>query len=119
MSKNKNYGSFYGKKEPIQETVEVSYDDKTEKIPTKEDIPEVPSVEEPKVENIPTKVNKAVVTGAKKVNMRYKPNKSGQVINIIPAKAKVDILDSADTEWWKVSYKGITGFMMAKFLKEV
>ena len=121
MSKNKNYGSFYGKNEPIQETVEVSYDNKTEVMPVKEEPSEAPLVEEPKKEEllIPAKTNKAVVIGAKKVNMRYKANKSSQVINIIPEKAKVDILDSADGDWWKVTYKGITGYMMSKFLREV
>ena len=119
MSKNKNYGSFYGKKEPIQETVEVSYDNKTEEIPAKEEIVEAPVIEELKTEDIPAKANKAAVTGAKKVNLRYRATKSSQVINIIPEKAEVDILDTSNSEWWKITYKGIDGYMMSKFLKEV
>lgn len=119
MSKNKNYGSFYGKKESMQETVEANYSTK-EDISVKEEPYEAPFAEEPKKEEllIPAKTNKAVVTGAKKVNMRYKTNKSSQVINIVPEKAKVDILDS-NGEWWKVTYRGITGYMMSKFLREV
>ena len=115
MSKNKNYGSFYGKKEPIQETVEVSNDNKSEDIFTKEEDIEAPAIEEA----IPAKTNKAVVTGAKKVNLRYRATKSSQVINIIPEKAEVDILDASNSEWWKITYKGIDGYMMSKFLKEV
>lgn len=116
MSKSKNYGSFYGKKEPMQETVEAEED-----FSIKEEPSESTLAEEPKKEEllIPAKTNKAVVTGAKKVNMRYKANKSSQVINIIPEKAKVDIIGTTNTDWWKVTYKGITGYMMSKFLKEV
>ena len=123
MSKNKNYGSFYSKKEPEQETVEVSYDNKTEEITTTEEVVETPveeeKKEEPKVEEAPAKSGKAIVTGAKKVYMRFKPNKSGQPINVLPENAKVKIVESTNEEWWKVSYKGITGYMMSKFLKEV
>ena len=124
MSKNKNYGSFYSKKEPEQETVEVSYDNKTEEITTTEETVEAPveeeKKEEPKVEDV-RRVNElyAIVTGAKKVYMRFKPNKSGQPINVLPENAKVKIVESTNEEWWKVSYKGMTGYMMSKFLKEV
>lgn len=120
MSESKNYGSFYGKKEPMQETVEANYSTE-EDFSIKEEPYEALLAEESKKEEllVPAKTNKAVVTGAKKVNMRYKANKSSQVINIIPEKAKVDIIDTTNTDWWKVTYKGITGYMMSKFLKEV
>lgn len=124
MSKNKNYGSFYSKKEP-EETVEVSYDNKTEEIVTEEKVVETPAEEEtkeePKVEvPAPKKEDKlAVVVNSSRVNMRYKPNKGSQAINVLPEKAKVKVLEETNEEWWKISYKGMTGYMMSKFLRKV
>ncbi|MBP5597357.1 MAG: SH3 domain-containing protein [Pseudobutyrivibrio sp.] len=124
MSKNKNYGSFYSRKEP-EETVEVSYENKTEEVVTAEEAPETPveeeKKEEPEVEApAPKKEEKfAVVANASKVNMRYRPDKGSQAINILPEKAKVKVLEETNDEWWKVHYKGYTGFMMTKYLKRV
>lgn len=125
MSKNKNYGSYFNKKEPEQETVEVSYDNKTEEVATTEETVEAPveeeTKEEPKVEApAPKKEEKlAVVVNSPRVNMRYKPNKGSQAINVLPEKAKVKVIEETNEEWWKISYKGMTGYMMSKFLRKV
>ena len=108
MSKHTNYGSFYKRD-----------DEEREEIPTTEEVQETieEKKEEPKVE-VP-KVRKifATVTGGKPCKMRFKPDKKAQVINIIPFKATVTVLDETGA-WWKVSYKGITGYMMSQFLKK-
>lgn len=120
MSKNRNYGAFYKKdKDPA----EVSYENETKEVAVTEETVEAPvetdKEAEPEMEEAPKKSDKAIVTGAPRVNMRFKPNKAGQVINVLSEKAEVKIIDTTNEEWWKVTYKGITGYMMAQFLKEV
>jgi hypothetical protein len=110
MSKHTNYGSFYKR------------DEKREEVQTPVETQAAVQEEEPKVEEVkpelPKPVKKfATVTGGKPCKMRFKPDKKAQIINIIPFKAKVTILDEAG-EWWKCSYKGITGYMMSQFLKK-
>ena len=123
MSKNKNYGSFYNKKDPAEER---SRPDEEIKEATTEEraetpVEEAPKAEEPKVEApAPKKEEKlAVVVNSPRVNMRYKPDKGSQAINILPEKAKVKVLEETNEEWWKISYKGMTGYMMSKFLRKV
>ena len=122
MSHNKNYGSYY-KKEESKEESNISYEQKVEETQTTEGSAEVVQeeapVEEPKVEAPAAKPVKtfAIVTGGKPCNMRFKPNKSSQVINVVPSKAKVTVLNQKG-DWWKVKYKDYTGFMMSQFLKE-
>lgn len=115
MSKNKNYGAYYPKEEPVN-GIPNTY---AKEVPAVEEIPAAVQEEEPvKVEEVPKPVKKfATVTGGKPCKMRFKPDKKAQVINIIPLHAKVAILDEAG-EWWKVTYKGITGYMMSQFLKK-
>lgn len=114
MSHNKNYGSYYKKEEPIAQRKEA---------PAIEETVEEVQKEEPKVEEIKPEPEKKVkvyasVIGGKPCKMRFKPDqRKGQVINIIPHKAKVTVLEENGT-WWKVSYKGITGYMMSQFLKK-
>lgn len=118
MSHNKNYGSYF-KKDESKEEASKSYEQKTEEVQAAKDPIEAVREEEPvKVEEAPKPVKKfATVTGGKPCKMRFKPDKKAQVINIIPFKAKVTILDETG-EWWKVTYKGITGYMMSQFLKK-
>lgn len=120
MSHNKNYGSYF-KKDETKEEASKSYEQKTEEVQALEVAAEAPAeepkVEEPVMETIKPYKTTAKVIGGKPVNMRFKPNKSGQVINIIPVGALVVVNDDAG-EWWKCSYKGITGYMMSQFLKK-
>lgn len=118
MSHHKDYGGYYPTKERAT-------DEKREEVQTTEPVAEAPQeetkAEEQKVEepaSAPKPVKKfATVTGGKPCKMRFKPDKKAQVINIIPHRAKVTILNEAG-EWWKVTYKGITGYMMSQFLKK-
>ena len=125
MSHNKNYGSYF-KKDESKEEASKSYEQKTEEVQTPEEaveaVQEETLAEEPKIEEMAKEMFKALkplakVIGGKPVNMRFKPNKSGQVINIIPVGAFVVVNDDAG-EWWKCTYKGITGYMMSQFLKK-
>ena len=118
MSKYKNYGSFYNK--PHGE--ETKHEPKVEEVQTTEEEVEVVKEEEPKVEEVqPSKVKPtavyATVIGGKPCKMRFKPTKGSQVINIIPNKAKVKVLNELP-EWYKVTYKGYTGYMMSQFLEK-
>lgn len=123
MSKNKNYGSFYNKKDPVEERSRPDEEIKEATTEERAETPaeEVPKAEEPKVEAPAPKKEEifAVVVNSPKVNMRYKPDKGSQAINILPEKAKVKVLEETNEEWWKVHYKGYTGFMMTKYLKRV
>lgn len=122
MSHNKNYGSFYNK--PHNE--EPKHEPKVEEVQTTEEaveaVKEEEVAEEPKVEEVqPSKVKPAAVyatvIGGKPCKMRFKPTKGSQVINIVPNKAKVKVLNELP-EWYKVHYKGYTGYMMSQFLEK-
>lgn len=115
MSHNKNYGSYYQKEGPKREEVPAVEESQTA-------VQEEAPVEEQKVEEPVKKTFKplkafATVIGGKPCKMRFKPNDKSQVINIIPHKAKV-IVEKEEDEWWKVTYKGMTGYMMSQFLKK-
>ena len=129
MSHNKNYGAYFKKDEEKKEDKLQGLRSKIDPVDEclsddihKEEItPVVQEVlqEESKVEDIskPAKVT-AKVIGGKPCKMRFKPDqRKGQVINIIPHKAKVTVLEENGT-WWKCTYRGITGYMMAEFLKK-
>ena len=112
MGKHTNYGSFYKKDERQEVQAPETAVEAVQEAPQEE----TQKVEEPAPAPKPEK-KFATVTGGKPCKMRFKPDKKAQVINIIPYKARVTILDEAG-EWWKVSYKGITGYMMSQFLKK-
>lgn len=113
MSKNKNYGSFYKKpqqEEPVNEKI-------VEEIQTTET--EEAPVEEKEVETItPAESIKvyAVVTGAKRVNLRIKPNTEAKVLAILDEGTKVELHDSVDRIWSSVTYNGTDGYMMTMYL---
>ena len=120
MSKNKGYNNYYKKpqvEEPVNETPveEVQATEETVAAP----IEEAP-VEEEKVEEItpaePIKVY-AVVSGAKRVNMRVKPNTEATVIGVLNEGTKVELHDSVDKVWSSVSYNGRDGYMMTMYLR--
>jgi len=51
----------------------------------------------------------------KTVNMRAEPNSSARVLQAVPIGAKVDVLETGYI-WDKISYSGMEGYMMTKFL---
>ena len=114
---SKNYHNFY---KPHDE--EPKHESKVEEVQTTEEAVEAVKEEESKVEEVqlskekPTAVY-ATVIGGKPCKMRFKPTKGSQVINIIPNKAKVKVLNELP-EWYKVTYKGYTGYMMSQFLEK-
>ena len=62
-------------------------------------------------------VNTATVTG-KKVALRKDPSKQASIIMRIDTGAVVLLVDEPESEWDYVSYKGRTGYMMKKYLRE-
>lgn len=124
MSKNKNYGNYF-KKPKVEEPVK----DDREEIPTVEEPTKTP-VEEEKVEEAPTEevierdleqeVGKtyAIVSGAKKVNMRENPNIEAKVLTVLSMGTKVEFIDEIGN-WAEIKYNDEDGFMMKQFLKHV
>ena len=113
---SKNYNKFY---KPQNE--EVKNEEKIEEVQDAaeavEEVQEEAPAEEPKVEEVKQpEVKTATVLGPKPVNMRFKPSKAGQVINVIPAGTQV-VVKERESEWTHCSFKGITGYMMTQFLK--
>jgi len=51
------------------------------------------------------------------VNLRIRPSTSASIIGRVPTKTKVQLVEKTSTDWYKVKYEGLTGYMMAKFLK--
>lgn len=51
------------------------------------------------------------------VNLRAKPSTSASIIGRVPTKTKVQLVEKTSTDWYKVKYEELTGYMMAKFLK--
>lgn len=111
MSKNKNYSSYYNKKE----TTEVSYDGKTEEIQT-EELEE--TKEEPKVEEAPKQPKKVIVTGSKLVNLRSGASKNSLVIAVLTEGKELTVVDESNEDWFKVTDGNGTGYMMSQYLKE-
>lgn len=59
-----------------------------------------------------------VADSGKTVRMRRTPAANGAIVKNIPIGSVVDVLDELD-EWAKVSYDGLDGYMMRKFLSKV
>ena len=51
------------------------------------------------------------------VNMRARPSTSSSIVKQVPTKTTVKLIEKTSTEWYKVQYGSLTGYMMAKFLK--
>ena len=120
MSKNKGYNNYYKKpqvEEPANETIVEEVQATEETVETSAE--EAP-VEEEKVETItpaePIKVY-AVVSGAKRVNLRVAPNTEAKVLEILNEGTKVEIHDSVDRVWSSVTYNGTDGYMMTMYLR--
>lgn len=124
MSKNKNYGNYF-KKPKVEEPVK----DDREEIPAVEEPTKAP-VEEEKVEEAPTEevikrdleqevgTTYAIVTGAKKVNMRENPNIEAKVLTVLSMGTKVEFIDEIGN-WAEIKYNDEDGFMMKQYLKHV
>lgn len=50
------------------------------------------------------------------VNLRANPSEKARVLKSVPVGSTVDVLEDTDPVWEKISYNGITGYMMRKFL---
>jgi len=53
----------------------------------------------------------------KTVNLRMSPSTSSAIVQAVPVKQKVQLIEKTNTEWYKVQYKSLKGYMMAKYLK--
>ena len=122
MSKNRNYGNYY--KNPLKEESKEEIKEETgevEEVHTEEPTPEPePVVVETEV--TPKAVIQktlAVVTGAKKVNLRADASKEAPIITAIPEKTAVKVLKKTNPNWYHIEVNDKRGFMMSKYLKEI
>lgn len=66
-----------------------------------------------------TMITATVQTSGGILNIRDMPSSRGYDIGDIPNGASVQVLEKTSSEWWKVSYNGITGYCACAYLKEV
>lgn len=109
MSKHKNYSEFYNKKDEV---------------PAEEPVTEAPVKEEVvfETEVTPTEIIQkpvAIVKGAKKVNLRQKPNTECEVLKVVTEDTAVKILDTSNYSWWKIEVDDQVGYMMSQYLKRI
>lgn len=52
------------------------------------------------------------------LNLRSEPSTRAEVVNSIPANAKVVVLEKTNSEWSKVEYKDQTGYVASKYLSQ-
>lgn len=57
-----------------------------------------------------------VKTESGSLNLRAGATQTAAFLDKIPQGAVVSVLDSSEAVWWKVSYNGKTGYVMARFL---
>lgn len=57
-----------------------------------------------------------VNTASGSLNLRKSASKSSAVLEQIPQKERVEVLDRGDT-WSHVRYNGVTGYVMTRYLK--
>lgn len=113
--RNKSYNNYYKKPEvPVNEK-KVEEVQNTEE--TAEVVQEEAQVETPEtVEAEPIK-QYAVVTGARKVNMRSQPTKESTVLAVLNEGTRVEILSSENPDWINIAFGNANGYMMAQFLR--
>lgn len=61
-------------------------------------------------------VQARVQTNGGSLNLRSTPNTSGSRLEQIPNGELVDVISYTSSEWWKVRYKGKTGYCSTSFL---
>lgn len=116
MSKNKQYNNFYkshAKEEsPNEEAKEVQAVEGTAEV-----LQEETQTEEEKVEAVQEPIRQfAIVSGAKRVNMRKAPNKDAAVLKVLDENTEVELLE-VDRTWAQIGYQGDIGYMMTMYLK--
>jgi hypothetical protein len=57
-------------------------------------------------------------TSDKGLNMRSEPNSNASVVASIPAGADINVVDKSNSDWYKVSYDGKTGYVSAKHVSD-
>lgn len=60
-----------------------------------------------------------VVTASGALNMREEPRTGAMVIEKIPKGAEVEVLEKTNAEWWRVRYKGETGYAAEEYLSRI
>ena len=63
----------------------------------------------------PAYAESAKVTGSE-VNIRSGPGINYSVVACLPRGAAITVTDSSNSDWYAVSYKGITGFMSSRYI---
>lgn len=117
MSKNKGYNNFYNKprkEETVNEEVkEVQTVEETVKV-SQEETP----AEEKKVEAVQAPIRRqfAIVSGAKRVNMRKAPDKDAAILKVLDENTEVELL-KVDRTWAQIGHQGEVGYMMTMYLK--
>ena len=77
-------------------------------------------IEETKQEEVTIAMITATVqTSGGILNIREMPSSAGRDIGDIPNGASVQVLEKTNSDWWKVSYCGVTGYCACMYLKEV
>ena len=51
------------------------------------------------------------------VNLRKEPSKASEILERITIGKEVTLLERTTTEWYKIQYGKLIGYMMAQFLK--
>ena len=116
MSKNKGYNNFYNKPRK-EETV----NEEVKEVQTAEETVEVSQEETPaeekKVEAVQEPIRQfAIVSGAKKVNMRKAPDKDAAILKVLEDNTEVELL-KVDRTWTRIGHQGDVGYMMTMYLK--
>ena len=54
-----------------------------------------------------------------KLNMRAEPSKNAARVEQVMPLGVVDVIEETNSEWWKVVYNGISGYVMCQYLEKV
>lgn len=57
-------------------------------------------------------------TSGKTVNLRQQPTTTSKILQAIPISSEVELLEKSSSQWYKVKYLELEGYMMAKYLKQ-
>ena len=116
MSKNKGYNNFYNKPRK-EETVNEEVKEVQAIKETTEILQEETPAEEKKVEAVQKSIRQfAIVSGAKRVNMRKAPNKDAEILKVLNENTEVELL-KVDRTWAQIGHQGDVGYMMTMYLK--
>ncbi len=64
-------------------------------------------------------IGTGTVTAGSSLRLRAEPNTSSATLAVAPKNAQVDVLEDAGSGWYKVSYKGVEGYMSGQWLSVV